>query len=44
MTNKMAASVLTYEHLDRRVMAILSSKLEKDEEDDRLAIFKPGLW
>ena len=25
-------------------MAIQSSKTEKDEEDDRLAIFKPGLW
>ena len=25
-------------------MAIQSSKLEKDEEKDRLAIFKPGLW
>ena len=43
MTNKMAARVLTYE-LGSPSYGDSKRKLEKDEEDNRLAIFKPGLW
>ena len=39
----MAATVLTYEQ-DCRVMVIQSLKSEKIQEEDGLAIFKPGLW
>ena len=43
MTNKMAARVLTYE-LGSPSYGNSKLKLEKYKEDDRFAIFKPGLW
>ena len=44
MTSKMAAIVLTYklEYLSYGNLKL--EKVEKFQEEDSLAIFKPGLW
>ena len=47
MTNKMAAEVLTYELGSLSYAKLWGFKaltVDELEEDDRLAIFKPGLW
>ena len=43
MTSKMAARVLRYE-LGSPSYGNLKLEKEKLQEEDRLAIFKPGLW
>ena len=43
MTSKMAARVLRYE-LGSLSYGNLKLEKEKLQEEDRLAIFKPGLW
>ena len=40
----MPARVLTYELGSPSLWRFKAQKLENDEEDDRLAIFKPSLW